>query len=177
MGLGVFAIFLIVLALVLLWQAGRQQRNAGLPGGRLVYADTSAWLPQEKPLYSPGLGLTGKPDYLVEQGRFTLPVEVKHVRNVDHPPYDAHIYQLAAYCLLVEDLFEQRPPYGILHYSDGARSRSYAIDFTPALEASVRQVIAEIQENSRKKELPRSHNQPARCAGCGYRGVCDQVLD
>jgi len=170
------AILLILAALLLLWQAGRQQRQTGLPGGRVIFADTSRWLVQEKPLYAPSLGLTGKPDYLVEQGNFTLPVEVKKVRSLNHPPYDSHIYQLAAYCLLVSELFEQRPPYGILHYSDGANSRSYAIDFTPALEASVRQIIAEIQTTNSKKDQPRSHSAAARCAGCGYRQVCDQQI-
>ena len=170
------AIFLILIAVLLLWQAGRQQRQSGLPGGRVIFADTSRWQEQEKPLYAPSLGLTGKPDYLVEQGKFTLPVEVKMVRKLNHPPYDSHIYQLAAYCLLVSELFEQRPPYGILHYSDGTNSQSYAIDFTPALEASVRQIIAEIQAASPKKDQPRSHNTAARCAGCGYRQVCDQQI-
>lgn len=170
------AIILILAAIVLLWQAARQQRKMGLPGGRLIYADTSRWLPQEKPLYAPSLGLTGKPDYLVEQGKFTLPVEVKKVHNVNQPPYDAHIFQLAAYCLLVEELFEQRPPYGILHYSDGANSQTYAVDFTPTLETQVRQIIAEIQQNDRKKDLPRSHDIPARCKGCGFRAACDQSL-
>lgn len=170
------AFILIALAVFLLWQAKRQRTQAGLPGGRIIFSDTTRWAPQEKPLYSAAIGLTGKPDYLVEQGRFTIPVEVKKVHDPDRPPYDTHIYQLAAYCLLVEEQFEQRPPYGILHYSNGQRSRSYAIDFTPALEESVREIILEIQRGGRMKDVPRSHEQPQRCQGCGYRHSCDQAL-
>lgn len=170
------AIFIILLALFLLWQAKRQRDRAGLPGGRVISSDTSQWAPQEKPLYSASIGLTGKPDYLVEHGRYTIPIEVKKVHDPDQPPYDTHIYQLAAYCLLVAEQFERRPPYGILHYSNGQRSRSYAVDFTPALETAVRQVIAEIQDAGRVKEMARSHDQPQRCHGCGYRQSCDQAL-
>lgn len=170
------ALFIILLALFLLWQARRQRDQAGLPGGRVIFSDTSQWAPQERPLYSAEIGLTGKPDYLVEVGRHTIPVEVKKVNDPDRPPYDTHIYQLAAYCLLVAEQFEQRPPYGIIHYTNGQHGRSYAIDFTPALEAAVRQIITEIQGISRTKELARSHDQPQRCQGCGYRQSCDQAL-
>ncbi len=167
---------LILLALLLLWQAGRRQRSSGLPGGRVVFSDTNQWLAQEKPLYAPSLGLTGRPDYLVEAGQYIIPVEVKSARNLQQAPYDSHIYQLAAYCLLVAELYEQRPPYGLLHYTDGEHSRTYAIDFTPGLETSTRQVIADIQQQALKKGPARSHNQPARCAACGFRTACDQAL-
>jgi CRISPR-associated exonuclease Cas4 len=170
------AILLALLACVLLWFAARQRKAAGLPGGRIIYTDTTNWGAVEKPLYAADIGLTGKPDYLVKHGSSFIPVEVKS----SHPgraPYDSHIYQLAAYCILVEHSFGQRPPYGILHYSDGNRSsRTYAIDFTPSLEAAVLDSIAEIQSISLRKGIDRSHDLPARCSRCGFRHVCDQQL-
>ena len=63
------------------------------------------------------LGLVGKPDYLVESAGQLIPVEVKSTRN-SNAPYDAHIFQLAAYCLLVQRQLGKRPPYGILHYAN-----------------------------------------------------------
>jgi CRISPR-associated exonuclease Cas4 len=163
---------IIVAALFLLIIAARGQKVAGLPSGRVIYADTHAWGPVEKPLYDAELGLTGKPDYLVETGGKVIPVEVKSSR-VATAPYDAHIFQLAAYCLLVHRQTGKRPPYGILHYPN----RTFAIDYTPQLEAELRALLAEIHARGRRKETPdRSHNQPGRCSRCGFRQTCDQRL-
>src|ERR1700690_3984816 len=101
---------LILLALLFFWQAGRQRRAAGLPGGRVIYTDTRAWGKVEKPLFSNELGLTGKRDYLVEQNGKLIPVEVKS-GLVPSAPYDSHFFQLAIYCLLVEKTYIKRPPY------------------------------------------------------------------
>jgi CRISPR-associated exonuclease Cas4 len=163
-------LFLLV-ALGLFWMSARQRRAAGLPAGRVIYVDTRAWGPVEQPLYDAVLGLTGKPDYLVEQNGQVIPVEVKSSR-AGGSPHDSHIYQLAAYCLLVERQLGKRPPYGILHYPN----RTFAIDFTPQLEANLLALLDEIHAMQRRKEVNRSHESPARCSRCGYRHVCDQRL-
>lgn len=163
--------FLLLLALVLLWQSGRKQRSAGLPGGRLIYTDTGAWGKVEKPLYDPALGLTGKPDYLVEKNGQLIPIEVKSGRAPE-APYDSHIYQLAAYCLLVERTMGSRPPYGIIHYND----RDFAVDYTPDLENSLLDLLADIRRDERREEVNRSHDSPARCNKCGFRNVCEERL-
>lgn len=160
----------LLLSLILFWVSRQQRRHAGLPGGRVIYADTRAWgTPLEKPLYDAFLGLTGKPDYLIQDGDQIIPVEVKST-NVGDTPYDSHILQLAAYCMLVERSLGKRPPYGILHYP----RRTFAIDFTPELETSVMRLLVEMQAT--RKDYPRSHASPHRCARCGFRSVCDQAL-
>lgn len=157
-------------ALILFWLASRQRKSLGMPGGRVIYADTSHWNRLEQPLTDAELGLTGKPDYLVEQGGSLIPVEVKSTR-IGQAPYDSHIYQLAAYCLLVERVLGVRPPYGILHYPN----RTFALDYTSELENAVLRQLWEMQEATRK-ELPRSHQSSQRCARCGFRLACDQAL-
>jgi CRISPR-associated exonuclease Cas4 len=148
-----FAALIALLALALLWLARRQQRLTGLPEGQVIYADTRGWLPVQAPFYDPSLGLTGRPDYLVQQGEQVIPVEVKSTRT-PLKPYETHIYQLAAYCLLVEHAYHVRPLYGILHYPE----RTFRIDFTQELEAAVLAF------------------SPARCRNCGFRSICDQRL-
>ena len=37
------ALFLFILAIILLWLSSRQRKQAGLPGGRIIYTDTRAW--------------------------------------------------------------------------------------------------------------------------------------
>ena len=165
------AITLILLAFVLFWQSSRQRKEAGLPGGRVIYTDTRGWGKLEKPLYYASLELTGKPDYLVQQNGQIIPVEVKSSRAPD-APYDSHIYQLAAYCLLVEKTYKKRPPYGIIHYND----RDFAVDYTPELEASLLDLLADMKRDEYKHDVPRSHEQAARCARCGYKNACDQSL-
>jgi CRISPR-associated exonuclease Cas4 len=165
------ALFLFILALVLLWLSSRQRKEAGLPGGRIIYTDTRAWGEVEKPLYDAQLGLTGKPDYLVEQNGQIIPVEVKSGKAPD-APYDSHIYQIAAYCLLVQRGMGKRPPYGIIHYSD----RDFAVDYTPELENNLLDVLAEMRRDEVRSGVARSHEVPARCHRCGYRDLCDQKL-
>ena len=166
--LWVGAFLLLVIALFLLLQASRRQKEAGLPGGRVIYADTSQWGKTEKPFYEDSLKLTGKPDYLVETPGGTIPVEVK---NSPAPPipHEGHILQLASYCLLVERARGKRPPYGILHY----QNRDFSIDYTPGLESNLLATLAEMRRAEHLREVERSHENPGRCARCGYREVCD----
>ena len=164
-------LFLFFLALVFFWQSERQRQDAGLPGGRVIYTDTRGWGKLERPLYNDLLGLTGKPDYLVQEKGQIIPVEVKSGRAPESP-YDSHIYQLAAYCLLVEKSYGKRPPYGIIHYEN----RDFAVDYTPELESSLLDLLAEMRRDELKREVERSHEQAARCARCGFKKACDQSL-
>jgi len=162
---------LLLIALVLLFISGRQRHLAGLPGGRVIYTDTRAWGTLEKPLFDLQLGLTGKPDYLVEQNGKLIPVEVKTGRT-PQAPYYAHIFQLAVYCLLVHKTYSKRPPYGILHYPN----RDFAVDYTPELESALLGLLADIRRDEHRSDVKRSHEDQQRCRGCGFRKVCDQKL-
>jgi CRISPR-associated exonuclease Cas4 len=165
------AVVLLALAVAALWFSRRARRAGGLPPGRVISSDMGGWKRQEKPLYDPQSGLTGRPDYLVEQNGAIIPVEVKS-GWAPSDPHPGHLYQLAAYCLLVERTWGSRPPYGILHY----RNRTFAIDYTTALEEELLALVEELRLQQRRTEAARSHDSPARCARCGYRDTCDQRL-
>ena len=168
--------FIISLALVwlgyrLLKQGSAKQEEAGLPLGKVIYDDTGAWGKVEEPFYDSLLRLTGKPDYMVSQGDFLIPVEVKS-SNAPIAPYKSHIFQLAAYCLLVEKSTGKRPPYGILRYNN----RTFSIDYTQQLETDLLDVLAEMRQMERRGDVKRSHQEPQRCAACGYRSTCNQKI-
>jgi len=165
----ILALFLI--AFLLLRQSAARRRESGLPGGRVVYSDTGTWGAVDQALYDPVWDLTGKPDYLIRQGGTIIPVEVKSGRTPS-APYDSHIYQLAAYCLLVERVMDVRPEYGLIKYPQ----RIYRVDYTPALERSLKDLLDEIRAGQRKRALDRSHQEPARCRSCGFGSLCDQSL-
>jgi CRISPR-associated exonuclease Cas4 len=165
----VLAAVLVVLALAALWSSGRQRKAAGMPDGRVVAADTNGWKQMEKALYDAETGLTGRPDYVIEQGGVLIPVEVKS-SWAPPTPHDSHVFQLAAYCLLIEQSTQARPPYGVLHY----RNRTFEIDYTPELESQLRALLAEIR--GQRGAANRSHSEAARCEHCGFRTACDQKL-
>lgn len=167
----VVSLALYLLALIIFWIAGNRQRKAGLPGGRVIYVDTSQWKEPEAPLYDPVTKVTGRPDYLVRQGNQVIPVEVKSGRVPDSP-YDSHIYQVAVYCMLVEREFGVRPPYGIIHYE----KRTFAVNFTKELENALLDLLTEMRRTERRKIVDRSHDQSARCKGCGFAYTCEQKI-
>lgn len=157
--------------MALLWISGRQRRASGLPAGRIIYSDHSEWGKIETPLYDPTFNLTGKPDYLIERNDEIIPVEIKSSR-LKSAPYDSHIYQLAAYCLLIEQTFSIKPAYGILNYIN----QDIAVDYTPELEQSLIETIREMRSLSRRRNIDRSHESANRCRGCGFNSVCDQAI-
>jgi CRISPR-associated exonuclease Cas4 len=168
----IYLSILFLIAAVLLYVLGvKKAQRAGIPTGRIIYTDTRLWGRVEKPLYDPKLRLTGKPDYVVRQGEQVIPVEVKS-RKSPQVPFDSHIYQLAAYCLLVEHEYGITPSHGIIHYPE----RTFAIDFTRQLEASIKAIIIEMQSQASSNNIERSHNEAKRCQRCGYRSICDQTL-
>ena len=162
---------LVLAALALFWIAARQRRTAGLPAGRVISADTSRWGKVEKPLYDSLLDLTGKPDYLLEQTGRLIPIEIKSSRAVQ-APYDGHIFQLAAYCLLTHRVFGRRPPHGILHYPN----QTFSIEYTDQLETTLLEIISDMRQQEHLKEISRSHASFSKCQRCGFRSMCDQAL-
>jgi len=166
-----FAVAFVLISLIFFWQASRQRQKAGLPGGTVIYTDTKGWFAIDEPLYDPVYDLTGKPDYLIKHKNQVIPVEVKTGRT-PHAPFDSHIFQLAAYCYLVDRTMGRRPPYGIIKYPN----RNFSIPYTAQLEKELIELLAEIRNHQRFRSVDRSHDNPGRCAGCGFQKICDQQL-
>jgi CRISPR-associated exonuclease Cas4 len=171
MALFIFALGLFLIGILAWIVSIRQRRDAGLPAGRIVYIDTSKMRRTEGTFFSPALSLAGRPDYLVNRNGVILPVEVK-TATAPASPHPSHIHQLVAYALLVEEHFGKLPPFGILKYKD----KSLEIPVTQELVQTTRNILEAMQSAADKKELPRSHEEPARCRGCGFRAECGQAL-
>ncbi len=167
----IIALVLLVAAVILYWLAQKQGRGAGLPAGRIIYADSKTWGKPEKPYYDPRSGLTGKPDYVVKQGKHLLPVEVKSA-YAPPEPYASHLMQLTAYCLLIERATGNRPPYGLLRY----RNRTFAIDYTPEREEALLEIMDEMRRLETRGRVSRSHEESFRCSRCGYAKNCAEKI-
>lgn len=162
---------LLLAGVLLVWGSRRLRSRAGLPAGRVVYSDMRTWRECPEPLYAPSANLAGKPDYLVQRWNYVLPVEVKS-SPAPAEPYPSHVMQLAAYCLLVQEEFGQRPPHGLIHYAD----RTFAVSYTPELEQELLDTIECMREDMRDGYADRNHDDPARCHACSYAAYCDQQL-
>lgn len=169
LGLGITFILLAVAAWLF---ASLRQEKTGLPSGKVIYTDTGAWMEQQDALFSSSLQLVGRPDYLVEAPDGDLiPVEVKS-SPAPRRPYEAHMLQLAAYCLLVEEVYGIRPSHGILQYRDNA----FAVDYTVDLEEDLLDLLADMREDMFEEEVDRDHNDRRRCLRCGVMEFCNQRL-
>jgi CRISPR-associated exonuclease Cas4 len=166
------ALVLLALGIAALSLSRRARGAAGLPAGRVIYADTTRWKRAERPLFSRQHQLVGKPDYVVRDGRALIPVEVKSSRSPAEGPRPGHVLQLAAYCLLVEETEGVRPAYGILKYADQA----FRVDNTEALRRTLLATLETMRRDLARDRSRRSHSDPARCRRCGVRAECDERL-
>lgn len=173
---GVFSIgliFILVAAIIGLWsKASSLDQEMGLPAGDVIYTDAGTWFPNEKALFAADIQLTGKPDYLVKQSNgMIIPVELKSGRAPDSP-WPSHLYQLAAYCFLVEATYGTRPDYGIIQYQD----RAFAVDYTDTLEDDFLDLIEEMRFDMKQPEIHRDHNEVQLCTACSVNQNCSQSL-
>jgi CRISPR-associated exonuclease Cas4 len=164
-------VLLLLLAVFILLAAKRQRRQIGLPPGRVIYSDPSVWGKVEKVLFDQTTGLAGKPDFVVQQNGSLIPIEVKS-GYAPLEPHDSHVYQLAAYCYLIQQNYGKRPAYGLINY----RNRTFAIDYTPQLEQNLKAILDEMRWHEKHFPPGRSHQEPGRCARCGFRDNCDEKI-
>ncbi len=164
-------IALICGAIVMMLLAVKLRQRSGLPWARVVATDMGAWRTLERPLFSARLGLTGKPDYILQYGQTLIPVEVKPNRHATQP-YHSDLLQLAAYLVLLEETTGVAPPYGLLRYAD----ISFQLRYTPTVRAEVLDTLAEMRALLAAVDVTRSHTEVARCRSCGFRTQCDEAL-
>lgn len=148
---------------------------AGVTGLRRRHAD-GAWgslaaVDPGRPvtLRSDRYRLVGRPDVLRRRSDGLLvPVELKRRPIPPRGPFPSHALQVAAYCLLVEEVTGRAPPFGVLRYDDrevvlpwNARSRAEVL-------ATLRRVRAPYDGDA--------NPSPAKCARCAWSPSCDASL-
>jgi CRISPR-associated exonuclease Cas4 len=143
-----------------------RRRGLGLPPGELVYEDADG---QGETLSSSEYPVVGKPDYIVKlpDGR-PVPIELKlSVQNAT-APYSNHEVQIGAYCLILEDYFEQPPTHGILRYADC----EFTVEYTPALRKKVIRLLAEMEQCTEKQPPSLTRQRAAKCRACVFQPIC-----
>ncbi len=137
--------------------------------GKITYSDLNTLA---KPLFSKRYRISGKPDYIIKKNNFYIPVEVKTGWHCQ--PQKNHIFQLAAYCQLLEDNYEGFVPYGILVYNN--TSQQYKIPFDPKLRFELQSLIKKMRGLLKTGKINRTHNDPHRCKSCSMRIYCEMKI-
>ncbi len=132
--------------------------------GKIHYNDLDK---PSKPLFSSKLRLVGKPDYIVKQDGFHIPVEIK--KGNHKIPFKSHIMQLMAYCCLVEEKYGRKVPYGVLVYENYQTKISYT-------EKEKKELLDVMTIMRTQKIFKRNHDSFNKCGVCGFRHVCNDKL-
>lgn len=133
--------------------------------GRITYSDLSI---PANPFYSKKYKISGKPDYIVKQNKSLIPVELKTGNHIK--PQKNHIFQIAAYCHLIEQKYGGFVPYGILVYNN---THQYKIPFDPRIRFELESTIKEMRYRLKTGKIIRNHNDIKRCKACSMRIYCD----
>ena len=80
-------------------------------------------------------------------------------------PYEAHVVQLLASCVLVEDVLGARVLYGVLQYAD----RQHRVTYSDTERGVVLALIEGIRASRAEPDVHRDHRHRGRCRACGYR--------
>jgi len=105
---------------------------------------------------------------LIRVGDFVIPEEWKpSARRIYHP----HKLQVAAYCVLIEEKFQVRPPHGVVVLAGGERVE---VPFTDELRREVLTIAEKIREHRRKleEEIPAKDSGVTVHQGAGERKFC-----
>ena len=168
----ILIVIFVALAIISLILSHIYRWMSGLPRGQVIYADSPSEAGQV--LVSRRYGLSGKPDYLLEdESNGLIPVEVKSsIAPRTGRPHRSHLIQLAVYFLLVEDVLQRQVNYGLIQYRD----QTLEIENTPQLREELMDLVDRMREQLSFTSVRRSHNQKSRCDGCSLAEYCDERL-
>lgn len=131
------------------WSVKKLPSSNRMRGYSLIYADQKQNGKNEedfgKLLYSAEYELQGKPDYIFKKrmGKGIVPVELKSGSIGDEPlPHPGDLLQLAAYFLIIEDVYKVRPKFGRLSYRD----YMFVVKNTKGLRKEVLKTTREMRE-------------------------------
>ncbi|MBN1123246.1 MAG: Dna2/Cas4 domain-containing protein [Anaerolineae bacterium] len=169
----IIPLLLFVIGALLLIASYRLTR-AIRPTGHVdqVDGDTEAYVPHGLLILVEDR-LAGQPHGLLRLAdrQQTIPIQVIDRASPAVPDQVAGC-QMSAFCYLVEAIYDQEVPYGMLRYAD----LDVQIDWTPENRQALADLLSEMRLQAEASNVDRSHNTPSICAACIVKEVCDQAL-
>lgn len=136
-----------------------------LPEGHIVYQDADG---TGAPLVATSYPLSGKPDYVVlSPDGVPIPVELKLSMESEEAQRH-HVLQLAAYFVILEDLYDRPPAYGLLRYAN----KDFTIQYTDVLKRKVVRRLAEMARCDEQHPPVLTHQLPSKCHACPFQPIC-----
>ncbi|MGB1252329.1 MAG: CRISPR-associated protein Cas4 [Candidatus Promineifilaceae bacterium] len=167
------ALALIIVVIWLIYELQQSRYQASMSQGELVYADEGVLHKQTESLTAMDVGLVGRPDYIMRfRDGSLVPIELKSGHAPRGGAYNAHIMQLMAYCLLVQENYGIRPIFGRLQYED----THFDYEYTDELEDELLDILAYMREDMFEQDVTRDHENSRKCANCSVRDFCEQRL-
>lgn len=169
----VFELLLIVCASIIVIRIllgegrGRTEATGLAPVENTLSVDGSQTLPGRE-YVSKRQGLAGKPDALIKEDGFLVPIEMKPLAKKLR---DRYVAQLLVYMRLVEEFEGKSPPYGYLLL--GASRRRVKVVNSAEKQRWVDSLLVEMREvllGQTAKATP----HPTKCEKCDVRSRCQQ---
>ncbi len=132
----------------------------------LIALRGSDQLPAQK-LISEQLGVSAKPDALIKEGGFILPVDRKPLSKKIR---DRHIAQLLVQLRLVEEKFSKRPPYGLLLL--GPTMRSVRVKNSPEKQQWLDSILEEMRQILAGNKQAVATPELNKCKRCDVSSAC-----
>jgi CRISPR-associated protein Cas4 len=146
--------------------ARTRHRDSGFALSQLAVAIEGSSILPSREYISSAQGLAGKPDALVKEEEFFLPVERKPLAKKLR---DRYVAQLLVYMRLVEEFEGAKPPHGYLLL--GPKCRRVKVQNSPQKQQWVDSMIREMRlilDGSEATAQP----HPSKCAKCDVRHRC-----
>ena len=140
-----------------------------IQSGEITYSDLNS---PAKPLFSKRYRIAGKPDYIVRKNKYYIPVEVKTGNHFNLQKN--HVFQLAAYCQILEENYGGFVPCGVVVYTD--TSKQFEIPFNPQLRFELESTISDMRNILKTKNISRNHNDHHKCRNCSMKKYCNEKL-
>lgn len=146
--------------------AARKREDAGVNKKAVtVSIDGSKTLPLRNYI-SDIQGLAGRPDALISEQGFIIPIERKPLARKLR---DRYVAQLLVYMRLVEEFEGKRPPYGYLIL--GPNCRTLKIDNTPQRQQWLQGMLDEMRQTLNGGECTPTPDK-RKCSGCFVKEHC-----
>jgi len=160
----VFSFVFLLLSKILKINVENTKERHKIQDGKIEYSDLDK---PAKSLFSKKYRISGKPDYIVKKGGNIIPVELKSGNY--NTPQKNHIFQLAAYCHLVEENYGVFVPYGVLVYNN---SYSFNIKFDPSIRFELENTIVKMRNILKKGKTDSVNIDYNKCKTCSMKKYC-----
>jgi len=139
----------------------RKLKAYGLENGRRRF---NWWL------HSQSLGLSGRPDMIIETEDALYPVDFKYTRG---RPQKNHMFQLAGYALILEESEGRPVEKGFIYLIP--QKDAVVSEITREKKQECLQILDQIRDMVENEKFPDPPSTRAKCVDCEYQNYCRDV--